>query len=323
MTAPRGLRPVHYEGIEKQLIKIFRAILFDPIIEIIKDTTKQANTMTFSNAPADELKKSIKAGEIQYTAGIFSGKFKSATTSALKKLGARWIRSQKVFKLDQADVPGWIKIESANYNMGAKAANHAIVKSLDEIQTNLEDALEANKVKAGRMVDQVAADFRDVAKALEIQPTISDQAHDVLTTDYTENMKLWIKKWCEEEIVELRESVEENAMEGYRFDKLIDKIQQRYGVSVNKAKFLARQETALFVSKFNEQRVKEAGVRAYQWSTAHDRRVRDDHKDLDGQMFFFDQPPIVDIRTGRRANPGEDFNCRCVPIPIINVPLAK
>lgn len=323
MIKPRGLRPVHYEGMEDQLAKIFKSILFDPIVRKIKEATAQPVKVIFQNSPQDELRKALRSGEIQYISGVFSGKFKAATTSALKKIGARWIKREKVFKMDQSDVPNWILLESVQRNTAAKAAHQAIVRSLDEIQTNLDDALEKNKVKAGPMVDQVAADFRDVAKSLQIQPTITDQAHDALAEDYTENMKLWIKKWCEEEITELRGYVEENAMEGYRFDRLIDGIQHRYGVSVNKAKFLARQETALFMSKFNEQRVKEAGVRSYQWSTSHDVRVRDEHKDLDGKIFFFDQPPIVDQRTGRRANPGEDFNCRCVPIPILKEPLAK
>jgi uncharacterized protein with gpF-like domain len=39
--------------------------------------------------------------------------------------------------------------------------------------------------------------------------------------------------------------------------------------------------------------------------------VRPDHADLDGTLQDTYDPPIVDKKTGRRGNPGIDFNCRC------------
>ena len=324
MIAPRGTRPVHYEDIERQLIHIFRSILFDPIVSVIKESTGQLSTKKqIFNSPDEELVKDLKSGTIQYAAGVFSGKFRSATSKALISLGAKWAKQQSVFKMDQAIVPGQIKAAAANYQTTAQLTHKSIITTLDDVQKNLDDSLEKNKVNAGRMVDRVAADFHDVAKALSIQPTISPESGKRLADDYTNNMKLWIKKWCEEEIVDLRGRVEKNAMEGLRFDQLIDMIQNRYNVSESKAAFLARQETSLFVSKFNEERVKDAGINSYRWSTSRDERVRHSHKDLDGTIQFYDSPPIVDQRTGRRANPGEDFNCRCVPIPILKVPIAK
>jgi SPP1 gp7 family putative phage head morphogenesis protein len=64
-------------------------------------------------------------------------------------------------------------------------------------------------------------------------------------------------------------------------------IMDNYGVGQRKAKFLARQETALLMSKFHEQRYKEIGVTKYIWSTSNDGdRVRDDHKVLNNKVFF-------------------------------------
>ncbi|GAG93926.1 unnamed protein product, partial [marine sediment metagenome] len=72
-----------------------------------------------------------------------------------------------------------------------------------------------------------------------------------------------------------------------------------------------------FVSEYKQQRYLDIGITKYEWSTSNDERVRDDHKQLDGKIFSFKTPPVVDRRTGRRANPAEDFGCRCVAIPIL------
>lgn len=79
---------------------------------------------------------------------------------------------------------------------------------------------------------------------------------------------------------------------------------------------MARQETSLLTAKYRKLRYTDVGITKYRWSTSHDDRVRKRHKELDGQVFDFEAPPIVNEK-GDRKNPGEDFGCRCQAIPII------
>ena len=72
------------------------------------------------------------------------------------------------------------------------------------------------------------------------------------------------------------------------------------------------------VSKYRQIRYEDVGIRRYMWSTSGDVRVRHDHKELNGKIFYFDNPPITDKATGARNNPGEDFGCRCVAIPVMS-----
>jgi len=108
----------------------------------------------------------------------------------------------------------------------------------------------------------------------------------------------------------------QNTMSGQRANNIVKLIQANYNTSLNKAKFLARQETSLLMSSMREQRYKDAGITRYKWSTSHDERVRPLHKRVNGQVFSWDNPPIVG-ELGEALNPGEDYNCRCVAIPII------
>ena len=53
----------------------------------------------------------------------------------------------------------------------------------------------------------------------------------------------------------------------------------------------------------------QAGYGRYIWTTRRDDRVRPDHARLEGGIFRWDDPPVVDLRSGRRRHPGEDYQC--------------
>lgn len=310
------MRDADYSDMEFQLREIFYEILFAPIAREIAAVNPQR--MELANAPQDALRAAIERGLVQYGHGIFSGQFSAPVSSALRTLGATFDKRKKTYLLAAAQVPAWVSASSAVYQNRAVAAHAAALRKLDEIQTNLTAIVNDNKVKAAGTVSRISDGFKASAKSLEVVPEITAASKQRLADQYSDNMELWIKNFTEDMIGELREDVEENAMQGYRFDKLIDKIRDRSSVSANKAKFLARQETALFMSQYRRERFSEAGVTRYRWSTSRDGRVRDTHKNLDGTVQFYSQPPIVDVRTGRRANPGADFNCRCVDLPILS-----
>ncbi|MEM7616895.1 MAG: phage minor head protein, partial [Pseudomonadota bacterium] len=53
---------------------------------------------------------------------------------------------------------------------------------------------------------------------------------------------------------------------------------------------------------------REAGNTHYIWHTQADELVRNSHAPNHGQVFAWDNPPPT-------GHPGEDYNCRCTPIP--------
>lgn len=310
------LQDADFADMETQLRAIFFRLLFEPLARVVAAANPQ--TMELANSPADTLRKAIESGKIQYSLGIFSGAFTADISRALRAIGAAFDARKKVYSMPAADVPAWVSASSGVYQNRAAAAHEAARRKLDEIQANLADLVRTNRVSAGATVSRISAGFKASAKSLEVLPRITEASQKNLAEQYSTNMELWIKNFTEDMIAELREDVEDNALQGYRFDKLIDKIRDRSYVSVNKARFLARQETALFMSQYRRERFSEAGVTRYRWSTSRDGRVRDAHKDLDGTIQLYSQPPIVDPRTGRRANPGQDFNCRCLDLPILS-----
>lgn len=87
----------------------------------------------------------------------------------------------------------------------------------------------------------------------------------------------------------------------------------------SRARFIARDQIGKLQSRISQHQQEDAGVEEYVWSTSQDSRVRDSHRRLNRKKFRWDDPPVVDPKTGRRCHPGEDYGCRCVALPVFNL----
>ncbi len=316
-----NLRTARLAQIETQILWILLLAVFRPLHAIASEFVgaKALPRMrdTLRNTSTDPLVAALRAGTVQYADGVFSGTFSAAISKGLRSFGGTFHKRSGTYHADPARIPVEVLSAATEFQAKAREAHERMKKALDEAAVRIDSVVDEARIDAAAAVELAVDDWKSAAKKLEVSPEISQEAKGHLMKTYTQSLKLPVKNFAKQEVVQLREVVEENAEAGYRFDTLIDQIKRQYGVAESKAKFLARQETSLFISKFREERFKDAGARSYRWATSHDERVRHSHKALDGTVQFFDNPPIVDPTSGRRANPGEDFMCRCVAIPIL------
>jgi len=97
-----------------------------------------------------------------------------------------------------------------------------------------------------------------------------------------------------------------------------DIMEERMDVSDSRAELIARDQTAKLNGQLTEERQAEIGVEQYIWRTVGDERVRDDHKDCDGETFDWDGSSSLNGVSKPDGNdPGEDFQCRCWAEPIL------
>lgn len=80
-----------------------------------------------------------------------------------------------------------------------------------------------------------------------------------------------------------------------------------------RAYLVARDQTGKLYGQINSDRQKSLGITKFIWRTSNDDRVRDSHRDLEGQTFSYDDPPTGD--DGEPIIPGEDIQCRCSAEP--------
>lgn len=116
---------------------------------------------------------------------------------------------------------------------------------------------------------------------------------------------------------ELAELLEDDDLEGMRVEDLAKLLEERGDVAEGRARFLARDQTLKTNAAITQHRQRAAGITEYTWSTSRDEKVRPGHAKLEGERCSYDDPPVTDDETGETNNPGEDWQCRCVPIPVI------
>lgn len=125
-----------------------------------------------------------------------------------------------------------------------------------------------------------------------------------------------IKSIGAERLAEIEDLLEEADAKGWRVEQLKKKFREQFDVSKSKAELLARDQTLKLQAAITKTRQTQAGISKYQWSTSGDERVRATHEDLDGTIQNWDDPPVTN-ENGDRNHPGEDYQCRCIPRPIL------
>lgn len=320
------LRERDWANVAEQLEVFFHDEIIAPVLKIVRANTRQ----TIENDAADyALKRALRSGRVQYARGIFSGTFSAAISSAIKRLGANFDRHAGVFRLDEGLAPQWVRAEASDYFARAHQIHDAIKRELDLALERVQGS--RYDVDAGGAIKSIDEGWRASAAKLAIKPPLTAAGKAALESSYTSNLDLYIKSWFAKDIVALRRDVQKNSEAGYRFDSLIEKIQHRKSVGYSKARFLARQETGLFMAAYRAQRFLAAGVRKYQWSNSHDARVRPtvglsprallhagNHRILDKQIFDYEKKAPAQFMSSRKpCNPGEDYECRCGDIPLM------
>lgn len=313
-----------FETIEKKLRELWKRELYLPII---KEFGAKSNALHNSR---DDLLNAIKYGRIQFYRGTFSGRFNANISKELKALGASWERKTGTWKLSQSSLP----LEVRNAISSSESHFQTKIESIDRRLAQIVPEEIADHLKFEKHFDsilwKVDKEFHQNLKHLTIAPQLTKSQRIRIATEWQNNMKLQVTGWTQKEIVKLRKDIRESVYAGNRHEAAIKIIRASHDVSINKAKFLARQETRLLLTKFKQTRYEAAGVHEYEWGISNHPiqplgapyvrgEVRHDHGVLNGKIFRWDNPPVTDHKTGRRNNPGQDYNCRCFATPIVRV----
>ena len=130
-----------------------------------------------------------------------------------------------------------------------------------------------------------------------------------------------IKSIPQEALSEMHSIVSQGFKTGATLTSIEKEIRNTYHVKRSSAKLLARDQIAKLNGQLTKQQQTDAGVNEYIWSTSGDSRVRETHKKLDGKKFRWDDPPVVTPpgKPVRRCHPGEDYQCRCVALPVFDI----
>ena len=299
--------------------KIFKAIFtawFNAFWQYLMDAIDLVDEYYNSK---DVLIEAIMSHRIQYVDGKFTGNFNAAISKRLLDIGAKYDKRSKAFVIARNKLPIDINHAIAVASLATATMYKRVLDFLNSFNPSSMMPLVNGQIDA--QLDEVLEDLDDQAKrtiedSITVKVHLSPTEKENLKKMYTDNLQLPIKNFSNEQVVRMRELIQKNLLEGLGDKALVDVLMKEFNVTRNKAMFWARQETGLLVSAYRQATYKTVGITKYKWSTSHDERVRVMHKDLDGKIFEFANPPVTNEK-GDRNNPGEDWQCRCQAIPVL------
>jgi SPP1 gp7 family putative phage head morphogenesis protein len=334
------------EKIEKQLIEIFKKEIYLPLLKVLDITINKK--IKNENDSTKYIERALIDNQIYYEDGKFFGKFNANISKELKSIGATWNNKVAAFELPSNDLSANIKssisLGKVKYQETLNAANEYlknldvdkiiekvdVVPIFERLMTKIDKNLNGQIKKEIKKQDIDKEIRKEQIKSITLSPELKPNQKKEISEKWQKNYELDIKKFTTGQIDLLRASVRENVFSGYRKENLIKRIQQNYGVSENKAKFLARQETNLLMAQFKQSRYESAGSTGYRWGCVkmpHEptpnspyipKHVRYAHGILEGKYFKWSDPPIT-TKPGekqRRNHPMQDYNCQCYAIPV-------
>lgn len=151
------------------------------------------------------------------------------------------------------------------------------------------------------------------------------EVREVIENAFDENINL-IKTIPEEHFNLVKKAVIDNFKgEKFREGSLVDRLVQIGGITDNRARRIARDQTAKFNTSISAERQQSVGISKYRWRTSKDIRVtgapggpnrpnsaHGNHFEREGKVFSWSKPPPD-------GHPGQAILCRCTAEPILNI----
>lgn len=209
-----------------------------------------------------------------------------------------------------------------------------IVEALQTF-TDVESFYEFGKAAASRMVTGLYFDsartWREAARVSmrgrEIHSLLQKELHGPMGLAVQHivdrNAKL-ISTFPETISNQVAHFIERESLAGRRAEFITRDLLNKFpDVASSRIALIARTETSKASTALTRARAENLGLAWFVWRTSKDARVRDSHRMMDRVLVGWNDLPSPEALAGEKSygkyGPGEIFNCRCFPQPLIDI----
>lgn len=155
--------------------------------------------------------------------------------------------------------------------------------------------------------------------AIKTDVLTSGPVAEVVKASVAENVGL-IKSIPAQYLDDVRGAVMRSITTGNGLADLQPYLVQQRGVAERRAKNLALDQTRKAYQSINAERMKAAGIKKFEWvHSGGGQKPRPLHVEMNGNVYSYDNLPVIDERTGERGIPGQAVNCRCTARPVLEL----
>ena len=267
----------------------------------------------------------IRGTPLNFNAGV-EAKYAKELTSLVKQMTAQANRELvRLFKSETASTffaqDGAMRAQDDTISSQARIITNALMQKFQQLFTA------KSKPMAERMTDNAAAasktnlhaSLKELSGGLSLKTDIlTDDLSEVVNATVVENVAL-IRSIASEYLQGVQGAVMRSITTGNGLQTLVPYLQQHEGITLRRARNIAIDQTRKAYNNINKERMQAVGLNQYQWlHTGGAQKPRKLHEQLSGQVFSFDNPPVIDEKTGERGIPGQLINCGCRMVPVIS-----
>lgn len=131
----------------------------------------------------------------------------------------------------------------------------------------------------------------------------------------TQNVSI-IKSIAAQYLQKVEGAVMRSITTGNGLQDLVPQLENLSGQTHRRARNIALDQTRKVYNCVNRDRMLALGLKKFTWHHSGGRaEPREDHVEMDGNVYSFDNLPVIDQRTGERGIPGQAVNCGCTMSP--------
>ena len=283
-------------------------------------------TLTLSKKRQDWVKQfkptaALNGTPLNYNYAV-SSRYVRELVRLVKQMTAQTERDLiKNFKTEHAEE---FFAEDASISASSRILTNALMKKFNQLFANKAPKL------AAKMIDDTdkasSAALSESLKTLSGGVTLNtkiltEQMGDILSASITENVGL-IKSISSEYFTDVQGAVMRSITTGNGLADLIPFLKKHEGITIRRATLIANDQTKRVFISLNYARLQKLGVKKFKWvHSSGGQEPRKLHEHLSGQIFEFDDPPIIQYAKGSQPEirnlPGFLINCKCRANPVI------
>lgn len=195
-------------------------------------------------------------------------------------------------------------------------------KAKDLAQSMLKGVLRDNKTILNNSLKSARKKSDSVSLESDLVPSyLSETTKEAIKLSIAENVSL-IKNIPEKYMNQVTGDVMRGVMGDVNLKDIQDKLIKNGGMAERRAKNIAEDQTRKASNVINAERMKAVGVKKFEWKhSSGGQKPRELHIEMDGNIYSFDDLPVIDDKTGEKGLPGQLPNCRCFMVPVFDFEL--
>ena len=265
-----------------------------------------------------QFKPNIIKGEILHNPAGVGDRYSTELKKLVGKM--RGITEKKISSLYKTSTAKEHFTGDASISSQARILTNALTKQFDDLFSISAKPLSEAMVEQADKSSQVAlkTSVKKINGNLNIDTTKNTkELHDIKKSIVAENVAL-IKSIAKDYMHRVTTEVLRSITTGKGLQDLYPKIKEFGDMTDRRAHNIATDQTRKAYNHINAKRAKGAGIEAFEWvHSGGGLHPREEHIAMDGQIFQYDDLPVIDENTGETGLPGQAINCRCTQRPVV------